>query len=178
MRDRPIGVATLATGTAAAALYCQLAGVALLLSGSIFGTAGSVQTVATLAVGAIFFALSLAAFLLGYAFWVGKSWSLVRGHDRLRRTPRRKCAAGHPLHQARVGPGSLDRRPRGHLVPAPSRHPRRARWRGPSDRGSRPRVREARRRPACALGSDHLARRLRPSPSPQLPTVASPPRPF
>jgi hypothetical protein len=75
MRDRPIGVATLATGTAAAALYCQLAGVALLLSGSIFGTASSVQTMATLAVGAIFFALSLAAFLLGHAFWVGKSWS-------------------------------------------------------------------------------------------------------
>jgi hypothetical protein len=79
MRDRSFGVTTLAFTSVMAALYSQFAAIALLLTGSVFTVAGSLEAVAALFLGAVFLGVTVAAYLAGFGFWMRKHWSWAAG---------------------------------------------------------------------------------------------------
>ena len=79
MRHRSLGVTTLAFSSIMVALYCQVAAIALLLTGSVFTAAGSMQGAVALITGAVFLGLTFAAYLVGYGFWTAKHWSWAGG---------------------------------------------------------------------------------------------------
>ena len=79
MRERSLGVTTLAFASVMVALFCQFAAVALIMMGSIFAVAGSVPAVFTLVLGAVFLGLTFAAYFQAYGFWTGKHWSWAGG---------------------------------------------------------------------------------------------------
>jgi len=79
MRHRSFGVTALAFGSIMAALYCQVAAIALLLTGSVFTAASSMDGAVALVTGAIFLGLTAAAYLVGFGFWTGKHWSWAGG---------------------------------------------------------------------------------------------------
>jgi hypothetical protein len=79
MRHRSFGVTTLAFSTIMVALYSQVAAIALLLTGSVFTAAGSLQGAVALITGAVYLGLTVAAYLVGYGLWTGKPWSWAGG---------------------------------------------------------------------------------------------------
>ena len=79
MRERSLGVTTLAFASVMVALFCQFAAVALIMMGSLFAVAGSVPAVFTLVLGAVFLGLAFAAYFQGYGFWARKHWSWAGG---------------------------------------------------------------------------------------------------
>jgi hypothetical protein len=79
MRHRSFGVTTLAFSTIMVALYCQVAAIALLLTGSVFTAAGSMQGAVVLITGAVYLGLTVAAYLVGFGLWTGKHWSWAGG---------------------------------------------------------------------------------------------------
>jgi glucan phosphoethanolaminetransferase (alkaline phosphatase superfamily) len=80
MRERSLGVTVLAFGSVMVGLYCQFAAIALILLGSVFTPAGSAPAAIALLVGATFLGLTVAAYFLGYGFWMRKQWSWAGGH--------------------------------------------------------------------------------------------------
>ena len=79
MRDRSFGVTTLSFTSVMAALFCQLAAVALIMSGSYFASLGSLHGAATLVAGAFFFGAMVSFYALAYGFWAGNAWSWAAG---------------------------------------------------------------------------------------------------
>ena len=79
MRDRPLGITTLAFSSVMVALYCQMAAIVLLAMGSVFTAAGSMPGAAVLVLGAVFLGLAVASYLLGFGFWTGRHWSWAGG---------------------------------------------------------------------------------------------------
>jgi hypothetical protein len=79
MRDRSRGVTALAFFSVMVALFSQMAAIALILGGSVFTAAGSVQGAAALLMGAVFLGVAVAAYAIGYAFWMRRHWSWAGG---------------------------------------------------------------------------------------------------
>lgn len=79
MRDRSLGVTALAFFTVMVALYSQMAAIALILGGSIFTAAGSVQGAAALLTGALFLGVAIAGYVVGYGFWTCRHWAWAGG---------------------------------------------------------------------------------------------------
>ena len=79
MRDRSLGVTALAFFTVMVALYSQMAAIALILGGSIFTAAGSVQGAAALLTGALFLGVAIAGYVVGYGFWTRRHWAWAGG---------------------------------------------------------------------------------------------------
>ena len=79
MQKRSFGVTTLAFSSVMVALYCQVAAVALIITGSVFSSSGSAYAAASFALGALFFGLTFASYFLAYGFWTGKSWAWAGG---------------------------------------------------------------------------------------------------
>ena len=79
MSDRPLGITTLAFSSIMVALYCQMAAIVLLATGSVYTAAGSMPGAVVLFLGAIFLGLTVASYLLGFGFWTGRRWSWAGG---------------------------------------------------------------------------------------------------
>lgn len=79
MRDRSLGVTTLAFSSVMVALYSQYAAIALVLTGSVYTAAGSLYAAVALMTGAAFLSLAVAAYAVGYGFWARKHWSWATG---------------------------------------------------------------------------------------------------
>lgn len=79
MHKRSFGVTTLAFSSVMIALYSQFAAVALILTGSVWSSSGSVYASASFALGALFFGLTFASYFLAYGFWTQKSWAWAGG---------------------------------------------------------------------------------------------------
>ena len=79
MRDRSLEVTALAFFSVMVALYSQMAAIALILGGSVFTAAGSMYGAAALLTGAVFLGLAVAAYAVGYAFWMCRHWSWAGG---------------------------------------------------------------------------------------------------
>jgi O-antigen ligase len=76
---RPVGITALAFGSVVTGLYSQVASAALLLGGTVSGLLGASDTRIVLVLGAIFFGLMVAAYLVGFGFWTQRRWSWAGG---------------------------------------------------------------------------------------------------
>lgn len=81
MRHRSLGVIALAFGSVMLALYSQLAAFALILSGSVFTTLGSLPAAAALILGATFLGIMLVAYGVGFGLWTAKPWAWVAANS-------------------------------------------------------------------------------------------------
>lgn len=79
MQERPLGVTALSLASVAVALYGLVAGIALLMGGTLGTFGGSDAGVAVLILGAIVFATGMASFFVGYGFWTQRSWAWAGG---------------------------------------------------------------------------------------------------
>jgi hypothetical protein len=79
MRARPLGITVLAFTAIMVGLYCQIAAMALILGGTLFGVVGSDSAVTLILLGAAYLGLMAAAFMVGYGFWTLRHWSWVGG---------------------------------------------------------------------------------------------------
>jgi hypothetical protein len=75
MRSRPFGVIALAFTMVMIALHAQMGAIALVLTGSVFASVGSMEGAATLVLGAGYLGLTLAAYAAAYAIWMRRSWA-------------------------------------------------------------------------------------------------------
>jgi len=75
MRHRSFGVTTLAFATLMVGIYSQYAAISLLLTGSVFTAAGSIQGAVTLITGAVFLGLTASAYLVGFGLWTRRHFS-------------------------------------------------------------------------------------------------------
>jgi len=79
MQERNLGLTALSVAAVAMGLYAMVAGIALLLGGALGTFAGSDAGVAVMVLGAILFGNGMAAYFVGYGFWMSKSWSWAGG---------------------------------------------------------------------------------------------------
>lgn len=79
MQERTLGLTALAVASVAIGLYSLVAGMALLLGGSLGTFAGSDAGVAVMVLGALMFGAGTASFFVGYAFWMKRSWAWAGG---------------------------------------------------------------------------------------------------
>jgi hypothetical protein len=79
MQQRSFGVVALAFSSILIALYCQVAAVALILTGLVFSPSGSIHANVALVDGVLFLGLTVASYVLAYGFWTRKGWSWAVG---------------------------------------------------------------------------------------------------
>jgi hypothetical protein len=72
---RPIGITALAFVAILVGLYSQVAALALLVGGVVFGLVGTASTTSLVAIGAVYFGLMVAAYLVGFGLWMQRHWS-------------------------------------------------------------------------------------------------------
>jgi hypothetical protein len=76
---RPIGITALAFVSVLVGLYSQVAALALLIGGVVFGLTGTASTTALVVIGAVYFGLMVAAYLVGFGLWMQRRWSWAGG---------------------------------------------------------------------------------------------------
>jgi hypothetical protein len=76
---RPLGITALAFASVVTGIYSQVASAALLLGGTVSGVLGASDTRLVLVLGAMFFGLMVAAYLVGFGFWTQRHWSWAGG---------------------------------------------------------------------------------------------------
>ena len=79
MQNRSLKASALSFASISVALYGLVAGIALLMAGTIATIGGSDRGVAMIVLGAIMFATGVTAFFVGYGFWSKKHWSWAGG---------------------------------------------------------------------------------------------------
>ena len=75
MTKRSFGVTVLAFSTIMVALYSQYAAISLLVTGSVFLPSGEIAALLTVITGAVFVGLTSAAYVVGVALWMRRSWA-------------------------------------------------------------------------------------------------------
>lgn len=79
MQQRPLNITALSVASVALGLYAMVAGIALLLGGSIGTFAGSDTGIGIMVLGSIMFGVGMTSFFVGYGFWMEHRWSWVGG---------------------------------------------------------------------------------------------------
>jgi hypothetical protein len=76
---RPFGTTALSLASVAVGLYSQVAAMAMLLGGVALGLVSAAHTTFLIAFGAVYLGLMVAAYVVGFGFWMQRHWSWTGG---------------------------------------------------------------------------------------------------